>query len=167
MTCILSFVFVDRFGYPKRMHSLNLRMFLRCISLKHYSQFRITFQKSLTCEHLRKSAQCHQAHCSVHIFQNLLFLYYITTCCLVLLCAGIKNVILIQTTFIFTTELSVFPSSDKWCLSHWAFKKGDQHMDTSRKVKEIRRKEKQTKWKGHVVIWYEWIMKAVRWHSDH
>ncbi len=54
MTCILLFVFGDGFGYPKRIHSLNIGMFLRFISLKHSSQFRITFQKSLTFEHLRK-----------------------------------------------------------------------------------------------------------------
>ncbi len=32
MTCILSLVFGVGFGYPKRMHSLNMGMFLRFIS---------------------------------------------------------------------------------------------------------------------------------------
>ncbi len=64
-------------------------MCFRFISLKRSSQFTITFQKSVTFEHLRKKTECHQPHNSIHIFQNLLFLYYITTCCMVLLYAGL------------------------------------------------------------------------------
>ncbi len=76
MSCILPCVFGEGFGYPKRMHSLNIGMFLRFILLKRSSQFKITFQKSLTFEHLRK--KCTMSSSSLqysHISES--FIFYI------------------------------------------------------------------------------------------
>ncbi len=71
------FVFEEGFGYPKRMHSLNIGMFLRFISLKRSSQFRIIFQISCIFQHLRK--KCPMTSTSLqysHISESFIFILY-------------------------------------------------------------------------------------------
>ncbi len=71
------FVLCSQRGIWVSKEALNIGMFLRFISLKCSSQFRITFQKSLTFEHLSK--KCTMSSTSLqysHISKSFIFILY-------------------------------------------------------------------------------------------